>query len=265
MAKQDYEREWEDLKIKYLILASKDRYVVFIDDENDLDWKTSDKFDETEFTNEIKRAFYEVKNEIDSTENIPCNLLDTKTIINFKRQVGEALVRAFEQDYENAKKMIKIARDYVIKRNVEQSRYMYLSSSALTASGFFVLGIILWLLRYCFLELVGETVFFLILSFISGAIGALLSIILRLGKTEIDFNASPKLHYLEGASRILAGMISGFLIALTIKAGILLPIFTKMESTHLAMILGGLAAGSSERLAPSIISKLDGPQNSNKK
>jgi F0F1-type ATP synthase assembly protein I len=79
-----------------------------------------------------------------------------------------------------------------------------------------------------------------------------------MGNTNLDFNANNELHYMEAASKIIAGMISGFLIGLSIKSGILLPIFNNINSTHLAMILGGLIAGLSERLVPSIIQKIDG-------
>ena len=265
MAQQDYERDWDNLPIKYLILSSKDRYCVFIDHENDIDWKTSDSFDINELNSSVIKEFNEVKNEIDSTESIPCGHLDEKIVISFKRQVGEALVRALERDFENAKIMIKSAREYIVNRNTEESRYLYLTSSGITVIAFVFVGVIFWLIKSFIIGNIGESAFYLFLSFITGAVGAFLSIILRMGKTTFDFNASKKLHYLEGVSRIIAGMISGFLIALSIKSGILLPVFNKMESTHTAMILGGLVAGSSERLAPSIISKLDGTKNLNKK
>ncbi|MGC4021698.1 MAG: hypothetical protein QM734_07025 [Cyclobacteriaceae bacterium] len=257
MAKQDYERDWDKLPIKYLILSSKERYCVFIDHDNDLDWKTSDTFDSTELTPDVIKDFYQVKNEIDSVESIPCDHLDEKVIITFKRQVGEALVRALERDFGNAKGMIEKAKEYIVKRNTEESRFMYLTSSGLTTLVFIIIGIVFWVVRYCLINVIGETVFYLLLSSFLGSIGAFLSIIMRVGKTSLDFNASRKLHYLEGASRIMAGIISGFLVSLSIKSGILFPIYSKIGSIHIAMLLGGLIAGSSERFAPSIISKLD--------
>jgi len=258
MGKQDYERDWDSLPIKYLILSLKGKYIVFIDHENDLDWKTSDEYDKIHLAPEVIKEFNIIKNEIDSTENIPCDHLDEKVIIKFKRQVGEALVRSLESDFTSAKTMIKIARDFIINRNLEHSRQLYLIASGVTSTFFILIGIILWLYRDSCIQHLTTTVFYLALSFIAGSLGAFLSIILRMGNTVIDYNATPMLHYLEAVSRIFAGMISALLIALCIKTGVLLPVFNKIQSTNLAMLLGGLIAGASERFAPSIISKLNG-------
>lgn len=264
MDKRDYEEDWPNLPIKYLIVASND-YIVFLDNANDIDWKTSDAFDAKEETLEEKKEYYSVKNEIDSAECTPLDHLDEKIIIGFKKQLAEALVRAFEGDFENAREMVKLAQDYIYKRNIEQSRYMLLVSCGLTTAVAILVSAIFWICRESLIFDIGNTVFYIILSVLIGSLGALLSVILRMGKTTLDYNASKKLHYLEGSSRIIAGMISAFIVTLCIKTGILLPIFTKIESTNIAMVLGGLIAGASERLAPSIISKLDGVTITNKK
>lgn len=264
MDEKEYEKDWPGLPIKYLIIAT-NNYIVFLDEENDLDWQTSDDFDNLELKQEEKKSFYKVKNEIDSSECIPLDKLEEKVVISFKRQLGEALVRAFESDFENAHKMVEHAQDFILKRNIEQSRYLFLTSCGISASITLLLSIILWLFRAFFISSIGDTVFYITLATLIGGIGALLSVILRLGKSNLDFNASKKLHYLEGASRVIAGMISALIISLCIKVQILLPIFTKIESTQIAMILGGLVAGASERFAPSIINKLDGVTNKNEK
>lgn len=260
MDKKHYEKDWPGLPISYLIIASK-KYIVFLDEENDLDWQTSDDFDNRELTVDQRKEYNNVKNEIDSSESIPLNNLDEKVIISFKKQIGEALIRAFECDFENARKMVKIAQDYILKRNIEQSRYMFLTSCGITSVVALFLLILLWVFRDFAFSLFGQTVFYLILSSLIGSLGALLSVILRMGKSNLDYNASKKLHYLEGSSRVLAGIISALIVSLCIKTQILLPIFSKIEATNIAMILGGLIAGASERFAPSIINKLDGITN----
>lgn len=161
--------------------------------------------------------------------------------------------------------MVKLAQEYILKRNIEQSRYMFLVSCGMTTAISILVAIIFWLCKEQLISNIGNTVFYISLSVLIGSLGALLSVISRMGKTTLDYNASKKLHYLEGSSRVIAGMISAFIVALCIKTGILLPIFTKIESTNIAMVLGGLIAGASERFAPSIINKLDGVTNSNKK
>ncbi len=260
MEKREYEEQWPGLPIKYLIVASDD-YIVFLDNENDIDWKTSDEFDARELTVEDKNKFFAVKNEIDSAETIAVNHIDDKVVIAFKRQLGEALVRLFEGEYENASNMVKRAQDYILRRNIEQSRYMFLMSCGFTTLIAILVFIIFWLFQESIILIIGNSVFYIVLASLCGSIGALLSVILRTGKTTLDYNASKKLHIIEGASRIVAGMISGLIVAVSIKTGIILPIFAKIESTNIAMLLGGLVAGASERFAPSIISKLDGVSN----
>lgn len=261
MDKRDYEKDWPGLPVKYLIIASKKKYIVFLDNENDLDWQTSDEFDARELTPDERKGYNEVKNEIDSAECIPSDNLDEKIITSFKKQLGEALIRAFEKDFENAHKMVANAKEFVLKRSVEESRFLFLTSCAFATLISMIVFVLLWLNKENSIILFGETVYYSTLASLIGALGALLSVILRMGKSNLDFNASKKLHYLEGASRVVAGMISALIVAICIKTGILLPIFAKIESTHIAMILGGLAAGASERFAPSIINKLDNQTN----
>lgn len=256
MDERQYVTDWPGLPVQYLIIATK-KYIVFLDKDNDLDWKTTDAFDERELTAEQKVGYNEVKNEIDSIECIPTDNLDDKIVISFKKQLGEALVRAFESDFENGKKMVLHAKEFILKRSVEQSRFMFLTSCALTTLVSLILFIVLWVTKEFTINLLGETVYYSTLSSLIGGLGALLSVILRMGKSKLDFNASRKLHYLEGSSRVVAGMISALIIAICIKTGILLPIFAKIDSTHLAMVLGGIVAGASERFAPSIINQLD--------
>lgn len=255
--RRDYEKKWPGLPIKYLVLATDD-YIVFIDSENDLDWKTTDEFDEKQFENDDQKKYNKIVNEIANIESIPCDNLDEKIVLNFKRQIGEALVRNFDRDFENAQKMLELAKDYIIDRSAEKSRFLYLKSSGITTLLVSSIGCLSWVLRDYLIELLGMTCFYAWLAFLIGAFGAMLSIILRMGKTNLDFHATTKLHYLEGISKIFAGMISALLVALCIKAGIIVPVINDVSSTHLAMIIGGLIAGASERLAPSIIKKIDG-------
>jgi hypothetical protein len=262
MDERQYEKDWPGLPVKYLIIASK-KYIVFLDNDNDLDWQTTDSFDDRELTPEQKIGYNEVKNEIDSAECIPADNLDDKIVVSFKKQLGEALVRAFESDFENAKKMVLHAKEFILKRSIEQSRFMFLTSCGVTTLFSLILFIVLWISKEFAIDVLGETVYYSALSCLIGGLGALLSVILRMGKSNLDFNASRKLHYLEGSSRVIAGMISALIIAICVKTGILLPIFSKIDSTHLAMILSGIVAGTSERFAPSIINQLEKQINTN--
>src|SRR5690554_136892 len=128
--KREYEKTWPGLPIKYLVLATED-YIVFIDNENDLDWKTSDNFDNKKFENDNESKYNKIANEIANIESIPCDNLEEKIVLNFKRQIGEALIRNFERDFDNAGKMLELAKQYIIARSSEKSRFLYLKSSGI--------------------------------------------------------------------------------------------------------------------------------------
>ena len=64
---RDYEEKWSGLPIKYLILSC-DEFIVFIDNDNDIDWQTSDAFDEAEkkLSLEDKKEYNRIFNELAS-------------------------------------------------------------------------------------------------------------------------------------------------------------------------------------------------------
>lgn len=253
-----YESTWPGLPIKYLVFACCD-FIVFIDNQNDIDWQASDAFEkkEAELSKEERTKYHKAVNLAASIESIPCEDLEEKVILNFKRQIGEALVSNLHFDFTNAMNMLQLAKEYIIDRNADKSRYLYLKASAVTSAIAFILLVLVWLFRVQLKELIGEKVFILLLCLLIGALGAFLSIILRMGNTNLDYHASKKLHYMEGSMKVIAGMVSALLIGLCIKAGLLLPVFNKAESINIAILIGGLIAGSSERLAPSIIKKME--------
>jgi hypothetical protein len=82
-------------------------------------------------------------------------------------------------------------------------------------------------------------------------LGASLSVILRTGNQQFDCSAGRALHYLEGASRILAGALSGTIVALAVQTEVILALLLRGGKIMAIMILAGLAAGAAERLAPS--------------
>jgi hypothetical protein len=254
--------EWEHLasSVKHLILRSNE-YIVFLDHDLDIDWATKDSHDEKIGRDGNREKVNAILNSVATAESIPTDKLTDKIRLNYKRQLGEAIARAFDGDFDSGERMIQVAEEFVKNRNIEQSRYLYLISGGILTLSIALLASVCWVFRENACRIFGMTGFYVLLATQCGALGAFLSIILRMGKANLDFNASKELHYLEATSRLFAGMISGFLIALTIKAGILLPVLSNLDSLHTAMLLGGLVAGSSERLAPSIIKKIDGSKN----
>jgi hypothetical protein len=85
-----------------------------------------------------------------------------------------------------------------------------------------------------------------------GGLGAWLSVIQRSRSTELDVAAGPVRHHVEGALRILTGILGSFLVALAIRAGLSLP----GKDLSVIMVIG-MVAGASERLVPSLIEQIE--------
>ena len=258
----DYNKEkWGELDVEYLIIDSQE-YIVFIDSKNDLDWITTDEYDNQGHKDISKHN--EVMNLVALHECKPIGDFDIKTRLDYKRLLGEAIARSLGHDYTKATHILQHADNYIKERGKELSRKWYLAQSGKTTAILVFIGVLAWIFRINVISLLGIKVFYFGLSMIAGAMGALLSIIFRMGKENLDCLAGKKIHELESTYRIIAGMLSAFLGSLLIRADLFLPIFSKVNSTEIAIILVGFVAGMSERFAPSILTKIENG-NSNKK
>jgi hypothetical protein len=251
-SKRQYKELWPDHDIGYLI-KSTERYIVYIDNEGDIDWATSDPYDSVEressaFDLKKRNAF---ENDAALLEATPSAGLSPQTCRQFKRLVGEALVCSLEFDYTSARSMLAEAQSFIRARIEEVSRYWYLLASITGWLPFAVVGVIGWLIRFQLRAFIGIDAFWLLFAMIGGAFGALLSVITRAGRLKFDSSAGRPLHWLEGCSRIAAGAISALVVALAVRSGIILSPLLRNHELYPAMMLAALVAGAGERLAPS--------------
>jgi hypothetical protein len=152
--------------------------------------------------------------------------------------------------------MFQKAAEYVRLRGEEVSRSWYLSASAATTVPFVIAGLLAIAFRTWLQQLITENGVWLIVSCCAGAIGALLSIIARTGKLNFDHAAGRRLHNFEGASRVVAGAISGLLAGLAVRSELLFGNLIHESKMNLVMTAIALIAGTSERLVNSIINKV---------
>jgi hypothetical protein len=251
----EWSREWSDLDVHHLILNT-DEFIVFLDGDLDIDWKTKAKYDEhgpkdpDEYNGILNRAA--------SLECTPNDHHKRNVRLNFKRMIGEAIARALDNDYDSAKKMLDQARLYITNRNVETARYWQLSTACLLGLAVSLSGLGLWAARSHLTEAWGESAYFLIMASFAGSLGAVLSMIFRMGRSFPTSEAPKILHILEAASRVFAGCLSGLLVAAAVNAGLIVPVLRGQGHMHLTMLIGGMASGASERWAPSLVGKFDG-------
>jgi hypothetical protein len=242
---------------KLLIQETEDEFIVVVNQDNRVVWITKPEYDDK--GNKDPSAWRDFLNSAALVEAIPNDHFGDAIRLNFARLIGEAHVRALEHDYGNARTMLQAAENYITQRNQEISRYWYLSASGLVAMAAAAAAAVLWVFRSCAIGVVGEDALSMFLVAACGGMGALLSIIQRMGESNLDSSAGKHLHFMEGGSRIVAGMLSGVVAVLAIRADILAPALLKDASSYSAMFLVAFVFGFSERLAPSIVGRFATP------
>lgn len=248
---------WSRITYDTLVMST-ESYIVYVAPAIELKWETTRNFD----TEQVKQKEFDPK----KYYSIFCDsgVLEARVRKEFgvdtRREIlcliGNALVCSFECNYAAAEKALKDARQFLKERGEELSRFWYLSASAATAAIFLTIGLLIWTARFWFETKLGVSAVWLILASVSGSAGAFLSVILRSGNLAFDPSSGRLLHYLEGASRICAGLLSGALVSLAIKSGFILGALGAARSNTLLLLIS-MAGGASERLATSIISKID--------
>lgn len=250
----DYEKQWPGLDVEHLVLSTKD-FIVFVDSKLDVDWATSANYDEIGAKD--LTAHNEILNKAAFLESLPSEKSCKKVKLHFKRMLGEGIVRSIKHDYVSAQRMLETAESFIQARNSELARAWYLIGSGLFTTSILVFGIFIWINRSDLINFIGQNLFILFIAATAGSVGAMLSVIMRMGSTSLDSAAGRNLHFLESISKIVAGMISAVLVALAVNAEILLPVFNKIDNKTTAIVLAALVAGASERLAPSIIQTIE--------
>jgi hypothetical protein len=238
----------------YLVRGA-ELYAVWIDEDCDIDWITTDEYDK------IGAKDQQTHNSILSTAAVlecsPCHGLSREAKTHFKRLVGEAISYNIEDDYVTAQKMLSEARTYIRVRSEEISRRWYLSASVAMCAVMIFIEFMIWIFRESITGLLGDDFIWLSLAIVAGSCGALLSVILRSGHLKFDCSAGEALHYLEGASRIWAGALSGVFVALAVKSEFVLAPLARGGNATAVTMLAALVAGTGERFATSIISTFE--------
>jgi hypothetical protein len=248
----DYAEKWSHIKYAYLILVD-DHFIVFLDNDGDIDWETSSEYDSKGHKDAHKHNV--IMNNAALLETTPCDGVRAETKQQFKRLIGEAIARSLDDDYASAEMMLAAATKYISARTLETSRRWYLSASAMVTFPFVIFGCVVWLWRAELVQVVGFTMFWLAMSAVAGSLGALLSVTTRAGDLKFDTSAGRTLHYLEAASRVGTGGLSGIVVALAVHSEVILAPLSRGNKMPATMMLAAFAAGAAERLATSIISK----------
>lgn len=245
------ENDFSDLKeiVDELIAYEKNRFVVFIDLENDLDWETTDSMDKVIRSKEVQQILAE----IDAVRHQAGVRFYPDHI---KRELiwylGRALVLALNEQKAYAQKTLNMARRFAYERNSEITRLWQL----LFAFLFYGIVLIVFLLIQCF---IGDSVHILLdicQYFFYGCTGVILSIFHQSGHLHFDCGAGKILNCAQIASKYVVGGIGACFIVMLFQSGIVFSFFQENNHTDAIMTIVGIIGGFSERMVPSLIEQL---------
>jgi hypothetical protein len=248
-----YADVWKNHRENYkrIIRVTKD-YIVYIDKNNNIDWETTDQYDNAKL-NENSKTHEKLLSQCSIVEHKPFYGLSEASIISFKIIIGESLVNCLENNYQCSTEILVEADKFRVERIIEKSREWYLIYTVILAALF-----IFSTLAINAFNIIGSIEILQILNSGAWAIaGACLSIILRSGRLRGASYAGKRLHFIESGCRLISGFVSGQIAYLGMKSGIIFTSLITTENSQYIYTLLVLLAGSSERFAPSIISKIE--------
>jgi hypothetical protein len=245
--------QWADLPVRERVLETED-FIVFINNTLCCDYKTSDKYDATEPKDKGKYA--RLMSEASNIENSPHSFLAEIDKIAFKRLVCEGIARILEHEYTAAKAAFEAAASYLSRRQNEQSREWYLAAATIATASFLLALVVvqLWANWANIPPMSGNLAY---LAYVElGFVGALLSIIVRMGKTSFDFGAQQRLHYWEATMRVVAGGIAALVAVFAVKAKLLFATVVGSDTEVMFLMFISVAAGALEKWIPSLIASV---------
>jgi hypothetical protein len=239
-----------NVTVDYLIHRSED-LIVFLDADRVLwfDWDNRGN----------PPGFDDVRARIAALEAVDTSHLTRTQLTSFKTLLGTAVVSVvLEQNVTTANRTLDAAQEYISARNSELARRWYLLGSFTVTGVVLVLAIAVACARDYLDDFFGNGFKECALGACAGGIGALFSILTRIGKSPLDVSAGRELHIVEGACRIAVGMIGAYIALLAFEMNLFFSTFGSDPTTRIYSIgLIGLVAGVSERLVPNLIRRVE--------
>ena len=234
-------------KVVEWLIDCDDDYIVYLDEDYYVEWTMNDN-------SLLGPDTGPYLNMVGWLEAVDTSYLRLQQIKSYRRMIAEGVARLFQKDLQTAQNAFTLAEKWITARNTEVARRWYLmgagSAALVSASAVLVLGFWFWggALETPF----GKSVYDILMGTSMGGLGAWLSVIQRSRNAELDVAAGPMLHHLEGAFRIMVGKLGALLVALAIRAGLIVQV--KQLSAIMVMCM---VAGASERLVPSFIEQVE--------
>ena len=141
-------KEFPDISIDNIqtrIRHSPGNYVVFLDSESELDWETTDEFDEKKFISDEDKAWYTcLLSNIEFVQHQPVlKYISENDRKSVHIMLGECLCYLFEKCFSEAKLHIGRVENYVNDRRVEISRKWQLQYC------YAIFGVVIFIVALC--------------------------------------------------------------------------------------------------------------------
>lgn len=223
-------------------------FVVFIDDQNDIDWKSEYDASMRYGGDEGARAFESAIARLNVAHAHPCNNLSEENILIFRKMLGSGYVLAICGEFEGTDAIIKEAVGYVTNRNAEVARKYFLQSSSIVA----LLLCMVWTCLHLYTNCEYKP---WIAGIAMGVLGAYVSIWIKYGRKKLTGLSSRSLHYWESITRLFVGSVFAIVAMFAIECNLVLPMIESANRLH-AYALAGFLAGFCEQFIPSLMEKI---------
>jgi hypothetical protein len=226
------------------IIASSDKCFIYIDQEDELgcEFEVTTCVDGDQSIREAMALYTQMK-----ASHLPIPLCDRA-----KNLISAALSQALEDRHPgDSRDFFVDPREFLTTIRLEQFQTAYLVAAALTALVAILASLLPSLLGASTINEVFRAGAF-------GAVGALLSVLLRFKHIIVSRYASKQSLIVEGAVRVLLGSAFGVLFLMLQKGGLLMTIAAANIYTTSCV---ATVAGFSERLIPTLMQTLEGSIN----
>lgn len=246
-------------KIAIIIAADHD-YIVFLDDENVIQWSHI-----KEMEKEQEALFYEINTEIAYWEEMVGRVfLASENILSYKRLLAETYVMVLcAAKEESAKQYLKKITAMVTAHGHELMRKDCVLGSLGSATIFSIVLLFLVCTQKWLPCCSGMGVSQVLMAALFGGVGAFILTMTSISSytPELTFNKVVILDYtspqVDGILRVIYGIVAGTVVAVGMKSNLLFGAFNGPGVSYYTYMFLGFSAGASTKMLSGIISQVE--------
>ena len=237
---------------KGVLLRLDPKFVVFLNEHDDVDWECTPAHDEV-----LAKAngYSAIQGTITVLEATPVDHLPVKLKLAFRSILGEAMCAVMEEQPKAAVQLLARAEAFVTARNSEHARRWYLTGTWVAAAIAAGMAVLLWLGFYPWSTTHPDAGANVLAVGVGGTAGGLFSILLRVGSAPLDPSGGREIHWTEGAARVGVGVVAAAIAVTAVRVRL---VFPQLADGPYGIVLVAMVAGSSERLASAIAERVEG-------